>query len=163
MCPGSTVPLGTLRNGHFRAFPAFPAFPGFSTDSGGPTLPLRSLFAGTAKSLRITTLRLFDPGWPSGHPGHPGQSPYSWPPELTRTASLLAGLDSRPAYCSLCQKCRFCSFLFFLKEKSKKREAARYFRPAYCSVVFQIGRFLDGFSRLFRVFSCFPRLDPRTL
>ena len=35
----------------------------------------------------MATLRLFDPGWTLGTPGSGtdpgGQSPYSWPPELT--------------------------------------------------------------------------------
>ena len=53
--PRALVPL---RNGHLRAFPASrPEWPG-RADSGGPSLPSGSLLAGTAKSLRITTLRL---------------------------------------------------------------------------------------------------------
>ena len=92
-----------------------------------------------------------------------GRNPYPWPPELTGTARFLSWRDSRPAYCSKARKCRFSSFLDFLEESPEKREAADNFRPAYCSVVFQMDTFLDGFSRLFRVFSCFSSTEPRTL
>ena len=48
------------------------------------------------------------------------------------------------------QKCSVLAFSDILKEMSEKREAAVFFRPAYCSNVFQMGCFLDVF------FPCFP-------
>ena len=164
LCAGCRpIALHTLQNAVFCAFPAFPCFPCFSTDSGGPSLPSGSLLAEWPKVARTTTLRLFDPGWPLAILAIPGQKPYSWPPELARTFRFWPWPDSRPAYCSKARKWRFRTFLIFLKEMSEKREAARKIRPVYCSNVFQMDTFPDVFSRVFRVFSCFLRTEPRTL
>ena len=149
MTPWPTA-LGTLRNVENDTFPAFPAFLVFSVDSGGPSLHLEPVWAGTSKVARMATLRLFaswapplEP-WPAGWPGWL-RTPYSWPPDPDRTVRFWPGLYSRPAYCSFCRNERFSSFLVSLIFPSEKREAALDFRPQYCSNVFQMSVFLDGF------------------
>ena len=60
MCPASTVPLGTLRNGQKRCFPAFPAFLAFLMDSGGPSLHRGPEWTERAEVARMATFALSD-------------------------------------------------------------------------------------------------------
>ena len=92
MCPGSTVPLVTLRNAHFRAFPAFPCFSCFSTDSGGPSLPLGQEWPGTSKVARMATLRLSAIPGTLDTPGSSRLQPAGSPtPGRLNQAALLPG------------------------------------------------------------------------
>ena len=102
--PGRPMALVTLRNVENDPFPGFSGFSGFSVNSGGPSLPSWPECTERSKVARMATLRLLDrlvplEPWPAWL-ARVVHTPYSWPPDLARTARFWPWPDSRRPYCS---------------------------------------------------------------